>query len=121
MTSFNLQKHFFYLHNIRISGKTINFDNKNINKSKFYKTKRLFKIDDININKILISKKIASKYFIAYKDHEYIGPLCIKLPQMNGYVKCFDNNKAMPFKVTDNNILEKISINMEKSQQLNKY
>ena len=40
---------------------------------------------------------------------------------MNGYVKCFDNNKAMPFKVTDNNILEKISINMEKSQQLNKY
>ena len=37
--------------------KTINFDNKKINKSNFYKTKRLFKIDDINIDKILISKK----------------------------------------------------------------
>ena len=37
--------------------KTINFGNKKINKSKFNKTKRLFKTDDINIDKILISKK----------------------------------------------------------------
>ena len=101
-----------------MSGKTINFDNTKINKSNFYKTKRLFKIDDINIDKILISKKepygkkgsfngIAFKYFIAYEDHDYIGPLCIMLPQMIGYVKYFDNNKAMPFKVADNNLLEK--------------
>ena len=34
--------------------KTINFGNKKISKSKFYKTKRLFKTDDINIDKILI-------------------------------------------------------------------
>ena len=26
---------------------------------------------------------------------------------MIGYVKCFDNNKTMSFKVTDNNLLEK--------------
>ena len=26
---------------------------------------------------------------------------------MTGYVKCFDNNKTMLFKVTDNNLLEK--------------
>ena len=98
--------------------KTINFDNKKIIKCKFYKTKRLFKIDDINIDKILVSKKepygkkdsfngIAFKYFIAYKDHDYVSPLCIKLPQMIGYVKYFDNNKTMLFRVTDNNILEK--------------
>ena len=31
----------------------------------------------------------------------------IELPQMIGYVKCFDNNKTMSFKVTDNNLLEK--------------
>ena len=66
-----------------------NFDNKKINKSNFYITKRLFKIDDINIDKILISKKepygkkglfngISVKYFIAYEDRNYIGPLCIK-------------------------------------------
>ena len=26
---------------------------------------------------------------------------------MIGYVKCFDNNKTMPFKVTDNELLQK--------------
>ena len=26
---------------------------------------------------------------------------CIRLPQMTGYVKCFDDNKVMSFKVTD--------------------
>ena len=37
--------------------KTINFNNKKINKSNFYRTKRLFKIDDIDVDKILISKE----------------------------------------------------------------
>ena len=37
--------------------KSINFDNKNIKKSDFYKNKKLFKIEDININKIFASKK----------------------------------------------------------------
>ena len=40
-----------------MSRKNINFDDKKIKKSKFYKNKRLFKIDDIYINKILVSKK----------------------------------------------------------------
>ena len=40
-----------------MSEKSNKFDNKNINQSKFYKTKRLFKIDDINMDKILFSKK----------------------------------------------------------------
>ena len=26
---------------------------------------------------------------------------------MIGYIKCLDNNKTMPFRVTDNNLLEK--------------
>ena len=38
--------------------KNINFDNKNIKKSDFYnKNKKIFNIDDIDVNKILISKK----------------------------------------------------------------
>ena len=52
-------------------------------------------------------KKFLSKYFTGYNDDDVIRPLCIKLPQMIGYVKCFDNNKTMSFKVTDNNLLEK--------------
>ena len=40
-----------------MSGKSINFEDKKINKSNFYKNKKIFKIDDIDINKILASKK----------------------------------------------------------------
>ena len=41
-----------------MNGKNINFDNKNIKKSDFYnKNKKIFNIDDIDVNKILVSKK----------------------------------------------------------------
>ena len=40
-----------------MSGKSINVDNKNIKKSDFYKNKKLLKIEDIDINKIFVSKK----------------------------------------------------------------
>ena len=40
-----------------MSGKNINFENKKIKKSGFYKSKKVTKIDDINVNKILLSKK----------------------------------------------------------------
>ena len=40
-----------------MSGKNISFDDKKINKSNFYRNKRLFKIDDNDINKILVSRK----------------------------------------------------------------
>ena len=39
-----------------MSGKNIIFDDKQINKSSFYKIKKLFKIYDIDVTKILISK-----------------------------------------------------------------
>ena len=64
------------------------------------KNKRLFKIDDIDINKILVSKKESYgeknslKYFIGYNDDDVIRPLRIKLSKMIGYVKHFDSNKA---------------------------
>ena len=41
-----------------MSGKSINFDDKKINKSSFYKNKKLFSLNDIDVNKILVSKKI---------------------------------------------------------------
>ena len=38
--------------------KKINFNNKNIKKSDFYnKNKKIFDIDDIDVNDILVSKK----------------------------------------------------------------
>ena len=40
-----------------MSGNSINFDNKKINKSNFYKNKKLFNLNDIDVNKILVSKE----------------------------------------------------------------
>ena len=43
-----------------MSKKSINFDDKKINKSNFYKNKKLFKTDDIEVNKILVSKEVSN-------------------------------------------------------------
>ena len=70
----------------------INFNDTKINKINFYKKKNPFKIDDIDANKILVSKKEPYntrrlfKYFIQYDDN-FIRPLSIKLSQMIGYIK----------------------------------
>ena len=40
-----------------MSVKNINFEGKKIKKSDFYKNKKIEKIDDIDVNKILVSKK----------------------------------------------------------------
>ena len=40
-----------------MSGKNINFEDQKIKKSDFYKNKKVTKIDDTGVNKILVSKK----------------------------------------------------------------
>ena len=96
-----------------MSEKSINFDVKKINKSNFCKNKKLFSLNDLDINKILVSKKesngakISLKYFIEYNDGDVIRPLCILIPRMIGYVKYFNSNKTMSFKISDNNLLKK--------------
>ena len=88
-----------------MSEKNIIFDDQNINKSNFYESKILFNIDEIDVNKILVSKKEtygkkgSLKHFIGYNDDDVIRSLCIKLSQMIGHIKCFDSNKTMSFKV----------------------
>ena len=64
-----------------MNGKSINFDNKNIKKSDFYnKNKKIFYIDDIDVNKKLVSKKEqygeynSFKYFIGYNDNDVTRP-----------------------------------------------
>ena len=74
--------------------------------------KKLFNLNDIDVNKILVSKKESYgtknllKYFIGYNDDDAIRPLCTLLPQMIGYVKHFDSNRTMSFKVSDNQLLK---------------
>ena len=40
-----------------MNGKNINFDDKKILKSDFYKNKKVFQIDDIDVDQILVSRK----------------------------------------------------------------
>ena len=89
------------------------FKRKKTNKSNFHKNKKLFKVGDIDINNILVSKKESYgtknslKYFIEYNDDDgVIRTLCIKLPQIIGYVKFFDCNKKMSFKVSESKLLK---------------
>ena len=79
----------------------------------FYKNKRVTKIDDIDVNKILGSKekpystKNSFKCFIGYNDNNVIRPLCVKLPQKTGYVGNVDGNATMSFKINDKQFLKK--------------
>ena len=95
-----------------MSGKNANFGDKIIKKLTFTK-KKVTKIDDIDVNKILISKeepygtRNSFKYFIGYNYDDAIKPLCIKLPQMIGYVRKFEGNTTMSFKINDSKLFKK--------------
>ena len=104
-----------------MSGKNINFDNKGNLKSDFYKKKTVNKIDNADVNKVLVSNeephgtKNSFKYFIRYNDNDFIMPLCIKLPQTTGYVKKFEGNTTMSFKISDKQLLKKYNEIWKKS------
>ena len=95
-----------------MSGKNINFDDKKIKRSSFYKNKKINNIEDIDVN-ILVSKKEpygtknSLKYFIGYNDNDNIRPLCIKLPQITGYARKLDENATMSFIVKNKQLLKK--------------
>ena len=83
-----------------MDGKSINFNDKKIKKSDFYnKNKKVFDIDDIDVNKILVPKKEqygkynSFKYFIGYNDNGVIRPLYLFISQTTGYINKFDKNK----------------------------
>ena len=82
-----LQKiYFFPSSSTKMNGKSIKFGDKKINKSNFYRNKKIFKTEDIDISKILVSKiepygkKSSFKYYTRYNDDDHMKPLCIKLP-----------------------------------------
>ena len=65
---------------------------------KFHYSKYAIKVNNLGVNKVIISKRVSFckkgfKYFIGYKDDKKVKPLCIMFPKMSGYVKCFDETK----------------------------
>ena len=65
------------------------------------KMKQIFHIDDIDVNKILVSKKEwygkynSLKYITGYNDNDIIRPLCLKLLKMTGDIEKFDKDTTM--------------------------
>ena len=89
----------------------IKFDDTDIEKYKFHQYKRPILIDNIDVNKIVVSNKISfgkndSKYFICYKDAKKVRPLC--LPKMSAYRRRdLDKTKCMSFLIKYEKLLEK--------------
>ena len=78
-----------FLLSIRISEKTLNFDNIRVNKKEFHKSKQPINLNLMNVDQIVVSDKFKHsdggfKYFSGYKEDEIVKPLRIILSQMSG-------------------------------------
>ena len=97
-----------------MSGLSIIFDDKKIKKNIFYRSRKLFDVSDIDVNRIVISKetvygtKNSIKYFIGYFDEDdVIRPLLLKLPLMIGYLKKINDSMTMSLRVDDSKLFKK--------------
>ena len=60
----------------------------------------MFNMNGIDVNKILVSKKVSYgknnsfKYFIRNNDNDIIIPLFVKLPQTTSYINKFKDKKT---------------------------
>ena len=110
-----------------MSRSSMNFDDKKIKKSEFYKNKKIFNINDIDVNKILVSKKEqygkynSFKYFIGYNDNDVIKPLYLGLSQMTGYINKFDEDKNKNKNENKNKNKITMSLKVKDKQLLKNY
>ena len=76
-----------------MSSQKIKFGDKEVDKKKFYSSKEAFLLDSVDLSKIVVSSRwklndTTYKYFCGYLNNNgIIKPLCVILPQMNGYIK----------------------------------
>ena len=93
--------------------KTLKFNNIKVNKKEFHKSKQAIELDLVDTGEIVVADKFRHseegfKYFIGYQENEIVKPLCIILPQMNGYIKHFDNGgKNMSLLIKNSEVWEK--------------
>ena len=76
--------------------RTLKFNNIKVNKKEFDKSKKAIDLDLVDTGNVVVSDKFRHseegfKLFIGYQEDEIVKPLCIILPQMNGYIKYFEN------------------------------
>ena len=86
---------------------------KKLIKKKFYSSKEAILLNSVDLSKIVVSSRWklndeTYKYFCGYLNNDVIKPLCVILPQMNGYIKYFeDGGKNMSFVTDDGKVYEK--------------
>ena len=91
----------------------IKFGDKKVDKKEFYLSKKAISLDSTDLNKIVVFNKwkindATCKYICGYLNNDIIQPLCVILPQMNGYIKYFDDGgKNMSFITDDKEIYVK--------------
>ena len=96
-----------------MSEKTLKFNNIKISKKEFHKSEQAVDLDSVTTDKIEVSDKFKHieegyKCFIGYQEDEIVKPLCITLPQMNGYIKYFENGgKNMSFLIKNDEVWQK--------------
>ena len=96
-----------------MSLRKIKFGNKEVNKKEFYSSKQAISLDSVDLDKIVVSKKwkindTTYKHICGYLNNDTIQPLRVILPQMDGYIKYFDDGgKNMSFVTDDAKIYKK--------------
>ena len=97
-----------------MSSQKIKFGDKEVDKKTFYSSKEAILLDSVDLSKIVVSSRwklndTTYKYFCGYLSNDgIIKPLCVILPQMNGYIKYFDDGgKNMSFVTDDEKVYEK--------------
>ena len=97
-----------------MSGLSIIFDDKKIKKTIFYRSRKPFDVSDINVNRIVMYKEVvygtnnSLKYFIGnFDEDDVIRLLLLKLPQMMGYLKEFNDSMIMSLRVDDSKLFKK--------------
>ena len=71
-----------------------------VRKKEFYESKEGIKLKDVDVDNIVVSNKIKGnngivKYYIGYIVDDNVIPLVLLLPQMNGWIKYFENGGKM--------------------------
>ena len=114
------------VHSIKMSSRKIKFGDKEVDKKEFYSSKQAISLDSVDLSKIVVSNKwkindTTDKYLCGYLNNDVIQPLCVILPQMNGYIKYFDDGgKNISFVTDDEEIYEKYNEIWEVVRKLSK-
>ena len=96
-----------------MSSRKIKFGDKEVDKKEFYSSKQAVSLDSVDLSKIVVLNKwkindTTYKYLCGYLNNDVIQPLCVILPQMNGYIKYFDDaGKNMSFVTDDEEVYKK--------------